>query len=305
MVQSNFPDLKLLQIFVTVVKNQGFANSQHELNLSTSAISTYMSQLESNVGMKLCSRGRGGFALTTKGELFYQEALRILQELDKFSIYTAQIKGELNGTIKIGIIDSIITENNFSIDQVIGLFSQENPHVYIRLQVQSPYELQMGILENRFDVAIGSFFTKVSGIIYQPIYQEQHWLFCSDKHAFFSQRHLTEGQVTQEKMVRRGYWSHHELAKHGFKNSSATVESMEAQLILILTGQYIGYLPEHYAQHWVDQGRLKVLLPSIFGYRAPFSVISRRGRTKELFIQKFRDVVAHTSKIKTSLARSI
>jgi DNA-binding transcriptional LysR family regulator len=29
-----------------VVRHQGFANAQRELNLSTSAISTYMSQLE-------------------------------------------------------------------------------------------------------------------------------------------------------------------------------------------------------------------------------------------------------------------
>jgi hypothetical protein len=42
----SLPDLKLLRIFVSVVRHQGFANAQRELNLSTSAISTYMSQLE-------------------------------------------------------------------------------------------------------------------------------------------------------------------------------------------------------------------------------------------------------------------
>ncbi len=32
-----------------------------------------------------------------------------------------------------------------------------------------------------------------------------------------------------------------------FKQSEASAESMEAQLMLILSGKYIGYLPEHYA----------------------------------------------------------
>lgn len=294
----NYPDLKLLRIFISIVKNQGFANAQQELNLSTSAISTYMSQLEATIDMKLCERGRGGFSLTAKGELFYQEALRLLQELEKFSLYTSQIKGELNGTLKIGILDSIVTEKMFPIDQVIGQFSQENPYIYIKLQVHSPYELQMGILENKFDIAIGAFFLKMNGINYHSLHQEQHWLFCSDQHHLFDQRKLTEAIITQEKMVRRGYWSHSELAKHGFKNSSATVESMEAQLILILSGQYIGYLPEHFAQSWLDQKRLKVLLPSVFGYRAPFSFIIRRGRTKEPIIQKFRAILSQH--IKTS-----
>ena len=39
------PDLKLLRIFVSVVRHQGFANAQQELNVDP-AISTYMSQLE-------------------------------------------------------------------------------------------------------------------------------------------------------------------------------------------------------------------------------------------------------------------
>lgn len=288
-----YPDLKLVRIFVSVVKNQGFANAQQELNLSTSAISTYMSQLEQNIGFKLCDRGRGGFSLTLKGEMFFQEALRILHEISNFSKHTSRIKGELNGTIKIGIIDSMVTDNSIALDQIIGQFSQENPNIYIRLQVQSPYELQMGILENRFDTAIGSFFLKMNGILYQNLHHEQQWLFCSDRHPLYARRHLTSNDIQQEKMVSRGYWSHSELAKQGFKHASATVDSMEAQLILILSGQYIGYLPEHFAQNWVEQNRLKVLLPAQFGYRAPFSLITRRGRSKELMIQSFRNIVKH------------
>lgn len=286
------PDLKLLRVFASIVKNQGFANAQQELNLSTSAISTYLSQLEANVGVRLCERGRGGFSLTFKGELYYLETIRLLQEIDKFSIYSAQVKGELNGVLKLGIIDSIVTEKNFPIDQIIGRFSQENPYIYIQLHIQSPYELQMGVLENRYDLAVGAFFLKMNGITYHPLHKEQHWLFCSDKHHLFQQQDLTEDMVTQEKMVRRGYWSQNELVKHGIKNSSASVESMEAQLILILSGQYIGYLPEHFAVSWVEQKRLKVLLPSTFGYQAPFSVIMRRGRSKDPLIQKFRNIMS-------------
>lgn len=99
---SSLPDLKLLRIFASVVRHQGFANAQRDLNLSTSAISTYMSQLESNLGIVLCHRGRGGFSLTSKGELFHQETLRLLGELDGFEQYAAALKGELRGTLNLG-----------------------------------------------------------------------------------------------------------------------------------------------------------------------------------------------------------
>ena len=50
-------------------------------------------------------------------------------------------------------------------------------------------------------------------------------------------------------------------------------------------------LPEHYAQAWVDKGDLRVLSPSTFGYQAPFSLIIRRGRSREPLIQTFRDLL--------------
>jgi DNA-binding transcriptional LysR family regulator len=39
----------------------------------------------------------------------------------------------------------------------------------------------------------------------------------------------------------------------------------------------------------VDKGDLRVLSPATFGYQAPFSLIIRRGRSREPLIQTFRD----------------
>ncbi|SDI81284.1 DNA-binding transcriptional regulator, LysR family [Pseudomonas flavescens] len=286
---STLPDLKLLRIFVAIVRHQGFAAAQQELNLSTSAISTYMSQLESQLGIVLCHRGRGGFSLTSKGELFHQETLRLLGELEGFERYSAALKGELRGTLNLGVLDSTVSDSALPLAEVIGAYSQEYPGVHLHLAVLSPAELQMGVLENRLDLAIGAFSVRTNGLVYQPLYREQHWLYCSDRHPLYAQRRIPAEVITQQRMVGRGYWSQAELARHGFKHSAATVESMEAQLILVLSGAYIGYLPEHHAQQWVDQKRLKVLLPTTFGYQAPFTLALRRGRSREPLIQSFRD----------------
>jgi DNA-binding transcriptional LysR family regulator len=287
---SALPDLKLLRIFVSVVRHQGFASAQQELNLSTSAISTYMSQLETGLGIVLCHRGRGGFSLTSKGQLFHQETLRVLGEMEAFERYTAALKGELRGTLNLGVIDSTVSDGALPLAETIGAYSQEYPAVHLNLVVSSPHELQMGVQENRLDLAVGAFSTRMSGLIYQPLYQEQHWLYCSRRHPLYAEQR-PEAVITQQRMVARAYWSQAELARHGFKHSAATVESMEAQLILILSGAYIGYLPEHYARALTDKGELRVLAPATFGYQAPFSMIVRRGRSREPLIQTFRDLL--------------
>ena len=288
-MSSALPDLKLLRIFACVVRHQGFAAAQQELNLSTSAISTYMSQLETQLGLVLCHRGRGGFSLTSKGELFHQETLRLLAELEGFERYSAALKGELRGTLNLGVLDSTVSDPALPLADVIGAYSKEHPAVHLHLSVLSPAQLQLGLQENRLDLAIGAFSVRMNGLMYQALYREQHWLYCSDRHELFEQRRIPAEVITQQRMVGRGYWSQAELARHGFKHSAATVESMEAQLILVLSGAYIGYLPEHYAQFWADQKRLKVLLPTTFGYQAPFSLALRRGRSREPLIQSIRD----------------
>ena len=209
------PDLRLLRIFAAVVRHQGFAAAQQELNLSTSAISTYMSQLENQLGIVLCHRGRGGFSLTSKGELFHQETLRILGELEGFERYALALKGELRGTLNLGVLDSTVSDPALPLAEVIGAFSREHPAVHLHLLVQSPYELQLSVLENRQDLAIGAFSSRMNGLVYQPLYREQHWLYCSDRHPLFDGRRIPADLITQQRMVGRGYWSQAELARHG------------------------------------------------------------------------------------------
>ena len=285
------PDLKLLRIFVSVAHHQGFAKAQQDLNLSTSAISTYMSQLESQLGFKLCERGRSGFSLTEKGERLLVETQRLISELDGFGAYASSLKGDLSGNLKLGVLDSTVTDQTLPLPEAIGTFFQRHPAVHLSLFVKSPYELQEGVLNNDLDLAVGFFPNRAPGLVFHPLYREQQWLYCSDRHPLYKERQIPEALVSELNVVRRSYWSQAELGRHGFKRSVATVESMEALLILILSGGYVGYLPEHFAQPWVDQARLRVLLPAAFGYQSQFSLVTRRGRGREAPIHAMRELL--------------
>ncbi len=296
MATGKFPNLRLVHIFVTVAKHQGFANAQQELNLTVSAISNYMSELEEKLGFVLCRRGRGGFTLTSKGEAFLQQSMTLLNTLENFERYTASLRGEQGGTLNLGVIDSTITDPMLPITDAIAQFSDQFPLVHLNLQIKNPNALLHGILNNELDIAVGTFSLQGNSVVSHPLYREQHWLYCSDQHELFSVRHPTVAHISQMRMVTRSYWSAADLGKKGFKQSVASVESMEAQLMLILSGKYIGYLPEHYALPWVQQQRLRALLPTDYGYQAPFSLIFRRGRSKEILIRTLRDLLRNASK---------
>ncbi|WP_371811937.1 LysR family transcriptional regulator [Ruegeria sp. R13_0] len=72
--------MKLLQVFAHVVEAGGLSPAQYRLNMSLSAVSAAISNLETRLGFRLCDRGRGGFQLTEGGiwciRSFARSALR-------------------------------------------------------------------------------------------------------------------------------------------------------------------------------------------------------------------------------------
>jgi DNA-binding transcriptional LysR family regulator len=284
-------NIKLLEVFISVVQHQGYSGAQQDLNLTTSAISNYMSELESYVGFTLCQRGRGGFLLTEKGQQFLHQAIKLLGEFNELERHADALKGDQGGTFRIAVLDATVMDETLSMPEIIRQFSEHFPAVHLNLQIRSPYEQVQGVLNNQLDMAIGNFPSSVNNVVEEKLYREQHWLYCSHLNPLFNTKNISREQVIQCGIVTRSYWNHAELRKKGFGHSTATVESMEAQLTLILSGRFVGYLPEYYAQQLVKMDHLRPLLPSEFGYQAPFSMIFRRGRSREPFIRLMRDLL--------------
>lgn len=61
--------------------------------------------------------------------------------------------------------------------------------------------------------------------------------------------------------------------------NAATAYHDEGIAHLILSGQFIGYLPEHYASDWVSKGLLKPILPEQYSYQIPLMLITSKNNT--------------------------
>jgi len=52
--------------------------------------------------------------------------------------------------------------------------------------------------------------------------------------------------------------------------------------LLILSGRYIGFLPEHYASIWEEKGEVRKLHPKRYEAVVNFSVMTAQGRSQTL-----------------------
>ena len=130
------------------------------------------------------------------------------------------------------------------------------------------------------------------GIKTTPFKDETHILYCAEGHSLF---HVTPQDLTREMVERfefvvRPYANRQELEFFPNAKAKAFASNMEAQAMFIMSGFFLGYLPEHYARQWVDAAVLKPLLASATMVKSSFVIATRQeekpSNVLDLFMQE-------------------
>src|SRR5258708_7183408 len=98
-------DLRLLRVFKSVAECGGMAAAELELNIGTSTVSRHIKDLETRLGLRLCQRGRAGFALTPEGDRVYRQILQLLGSVETFRGSIDDIHRRMGGQLELAVFD--------------------------------------------------------------------------------------------------------------------------------------------------------------------------------------------------------
>jgi DNA-binding transcriptional LysR family regulator len=90
-----------MEIFVEVVRQEGFSAAARELNVSKSHVSKQVDRLEEHLGVRLLHRTTRQVAPTEEGELFFERAQRILADIEDAERAVSQLQSSPTGTLRI------------------------------------------------------------------------------------------------------------------------------------------------------------------------------------------------------------
>lgn len=90
-----------LRFFVTVSEAGSLAEAARRLDVTPSAVSQHLRQLETRLGLQLVRRSTRRFSLTDEGELFYAGAIDLLGRLDQLTDSLRARSSEVAGTLNI------------------------------------------------------------------------------------------------------------------------------------------------------------------------------------------------------------
>lgn len=281
-------DLRLLKVFRTVVECGGFAQAEIELNVTSSAVSISMADLEKRLGLRLCQRGRAGFSLTEEGRKVYDATLQLLGALESFHSEVHSIHEKLTGELCIGLTDNMVTVERMQITHALRSLKQEAQAVHIRIRMMPPNEVERLVLDGVVNVGVVPVMQAVKGLDYLPLYHDDFQLYCSDQHPLFHAQKVTRKDLEQYDTIMPAFAQTPEvMSLYQGLPSTASATDREGIAFLILTGMYIGFLPTHLAQQWVDAGKMRVVMEKKMQHQVQYAAITRKGVRPNLVLETF------------------
>jgi LysR family transcriptional regulator, transcriptional activator for bauABCD operon len=286
-------DLRLLMILRTIVEHKGLASAQTVLNMSQSSVSASLSELEARLGLRLCNRGRSGFALTDAGRIVFEASHDLFDAVGRFSASTTAISDATRGILRIGAVDAVATNPNLPLASALRRFKLFAKNVLVDFFNSGPDDLEAQVLQGKRDVVIGPYSERYATLSYVPLHREVQSLYVSRQHKLFNISDASLGKeiLDGHAFVSRRYLHSTDINRVGLTDPHAVVDTMEAQLILIQSGEYFGYLPEHYALQWVQSGDLRALLAGQCSYESQFYAVSMKQRIPNQLIKKFIELL--------------
>ena len=273
-------DLRLLQVFRAVVDCGGMAAAELELNIGTSTVSRHIKDLETRLGLTLCRRGRAGFALTPEGEKIYAQTTALLAATEAFKAGVDDIHQRMGGQLHLAVFDKTASNPQARIAQALSAFTAQAPEVGLNLHVSTLNGIERAVIDGSYQMGIIPGHRSSDVLHYTPLFGETMLLYCGPGHALFQSDNvgMDWDGMRSHAFAGLGYHSPNmEITQRQRLTRAATGFDQESIATLILSGRFLGFLPNHYARGFVQTGHMRVVKPELFRYECEFFAITRRA----------------------------
>ena len=283
-------DLRLIRVFIAVVDAGGFSAAEVTLNKSKSAISMDMSDLESRLGITLCKRGRGGFSVTPQGQEAYRAAKQLLRDMDGFLYTVSALRDSPQGTLHIYLSDNTVFDPRSRLPQILEQFTTRAPNATFAINGATSKLVTQAVLADDADIGFAVISADNPNLECIPLYSEDLFLYCAKKHPLFSvdADDITLETVYGHPLIEIEVFNDQSMQERVERcNFAARADQLDARVALILTGQYLGFLPSHLARVWLEKNELRALLPESMCMTNTFYSVVKAGKHDNPLLKLF------------------
>ena len=141
-------DLNDLYYFAMVVEHGGFAAAERALGIPKSRLSRRISQLETDLGVRLLQRSTRRFAVTDVGMSVYRHAQTMLTEAQAAREVVDRLSAEPRGVVRVSVPVALAQQQ---LPKLLPKFLDQYPKVRLQLHIGNR---RVDLINEGFDVAL-------------------------------------------------------------------------------------------------------------------------------------------------------
>ena len=166
-------EIRDLQLLSALARHRHFAKAAEECGISQPAFSMRIRNFEDRLGVSMVRRANRFQGLTEEGEMIVQRARRILDDTKALEQQVLAAKGEVTGTLILGVIPTAIAFTG----RLTKRLRQAHPRIVTRIETMSATAIQHRLDEGSLDAGVtyGDGIDTDPGQV-QPLYEETYVL---------------------------------------------------------------------------------------------------------------------------------
>ena len=162
-------NIQQFQYVLAVADSKNFEEAAEKCFITQSTLSTMINKLEREISIKIFNRKTKPVTITQEGSLIISRLRVINNEIDALGNVIQEIKGEMVGDLKIGVIPTIAP---YLLPLFINEFAQQFPKVNIQIKELTTEQIQENLLLRNLDIGILALSLAHKELLEFPIYNE-------------------------------------------------------------------------------------------------------------------------------------
>lgn len=254
------PTLRQIRYFIAVANLGQFSRAAKELNVSQSALTTSIKQLEELIGSELLKRTAQGVSLTHEGNIFMDHARQVVVAVEDAVRNPARRRKDVNGQVRLAMTYTVA---GYFIPPYVEDFANTFPNIELQLTEAPRAEIEDGLVSGSFDIAVmlTSNIADQEGLTFETLIRSRRRLWLSMHHPLYGRKGVSLHDVSQFPYVMltvdeasntaQRYWNKTPYRpKTLFRTSS-----VEAVRSMVASGMGITILSDMVYRPWSLDGR--------------------------------------------------
>jgi DNA-binding transcriptional LysR family regulator len=292
--------LRHLRYFVATAETGQVSRAAVELNVSQSAVTGAIRQIESRVGARLFDRHSNGVTLTFEGSRFLQHARNIIASVNEAMRVPAAATAEIRGQLRIGLTYTVA---GYFFPQHQARFARSYPGVTLEMREAPRAAIEDDLVAGRLDIAVllTSNLSNHAELAHETLIRSRRRLWLPIDHPMLRMSEIRLEQVAQEPYIMLTvdeaektagrYWEKTPYRPRVIFRTS----SVEAVRSMVANGTGVTILSDMVYRPWSLEGQrietrtLDDAVPSM-----DVGMAWRRGADQSPAVQAFRDFLGLT-----------